>query len=361
MNENLTTNRTPEVIAAEIRTFTAAALNNILEIGRRMCEVKELIPYGEFGTWVKENTGYSQSSANNFMRLFNEYGSSQGSLFGAFSDSQSIGKLSYTKALALLAVPAKEREEFAEKTHAEELSVSELKKAIKEREEALKERDNALSAFKKNEDKWAEANIRNAAYEKKFGEYEYKICKKEEEMERLREEHEIAEIKLRNEATHLKEEIEKLESRPVEVAVERDEKAIRQAVDEANAKSIEERRNLEEKLKKTEKERQAAADKFSKLLKEAEKALEDTKAKKLKAEEEAKKASAEVEKLKKSSEAKHDSTYTEFSIIFKRVQEELNELVNLRNKAKGADNTELSDKFTAAIKALFERYAKEME
>ena len=91
MSELITTNqtlstrppaRTPDTIAAEIRALTASMLCNVLEIGRRMCEVKEMLPHGSFGDWIRENTGYSSSTANNFMRLFQEYGAEQGSLFG---------------------------------------------------------------------------------------------------------------------------------------------------------------------------------------------------------------------------------------------------------------------------------------
>ena len=89
----ITATRTPEIIAGEIRTFTASMLNNIIEIGRRMVEVKEMLPHGEFMGWVEENTGYSQSTANNFMRLFAEYGDRQGSLFGAEVNSQTFANL----------------------------------------------------------------------------------------------------------------------------------------------------------------------------------------------------------------------------------------------------------------------------
>ena len=121
MNEvvNVNEGRSLEVISAEIRAITASMLSNIMEIGRRMCEAKELLPHGEFGTWIKEQTGYSLSTANNFMRIFKEYSAPQGSLFGPEANCQTFGNLSYSKALALLAVPAEEREEFADKVKQE--------------------------------------------------------------------------------------------------------------------------------------------------------------------------------------------------------------------------------------------------
>ena len=116
MENALQNNRTLEQVASEIRTITASMLVNIIEIGRRMAEAKEMLPYGEFGNWIKTNTDYSLSTANNFMRLFDAYGSPQQSLFGAeLEDCQTFGKLSYSKALALLALPdAEARAAFVE-------------------------------------------------------------------------------------------------------------------------------------------------------------------------------------------------------------------------------------------------------
>ena len=192
--------RTLDTIAAEIRVFTAGMLNNVIEIGRRMIEAKELVPYGQFGAWIKENTGYSVSTANNFMNLYMEYGSMQGSLFGAEAESQTFGKLSYSKALALLSVPAEEREAFAKEVDAEHTSVRELKRLIEEREAerdaARRELDTAkeeiAAAEKRRED--AVAEVREAAEKEAEGlRYELDISRSagrdlEAEAKSLREE-----------------------------------------------------------------------------------------------------------------------------------------------------------------------------
>lgn len=133
------------VITAEIRNIraqaNAMALLYAVEIGRRLKEAKRALPYGEWGEWLKNEIDFSQSTANNMMRLFEEYGSSQISLFGASVDSQTFANLPYSKALQLLAIPSEEREEFAREVHADELSVKELKEAIEERDQAKKVAD----------------------------------------------------------------------------------------------------------------------------------------------------------------------------------------------------------------------------
>ncbi len=137
------------VITQEIQELCRQAKTMVLmyavEIGRRLVEAKEVLPHGTWGTWIRENTEFSQSTANNYMKLFDEYGASQITIFGATVNSQSLANLPYTKALALLAVDSEEREEFAEQVGAEDLSVKELEKVIHERDEA-RERAAALEA-----------------------------------------------------------------------------------------------------------------------------------------------------------------------------------------------------------------------
>ena len=134
-----------QVITSEIhelcRQAQATALAYIVEIGRRLVEAKDALGHGEWGGWLRDTVGFSQSTANNYMRLFEEYGDSQMTIFGATVNSQTLGNLPYSKALALLAVPAAEREYFAEKVGAEDLSVKELERAIKERDEERRRAD----------------------------------------------------------------------------------------------------------------------------------------------------------------------------------------------------------------------------
>lgn len=124
------------IITGEIKVLDrqacSATLPYIIAIGKCLIEAKAVLPHGEWGNWLKNEVEYSQSTANNFMRLSEE-----------FSNSQSIGNLSYTHALKLLAVPKEEREEFVEKVDAENLSVKELEKAIKERDEARRAAEDA--------------------------------------------------------------------------------------------------------------------------------------------------------------------------------------------------------------------------
>ena len=128
-------------LVGEIKLITEqtkqVVLMGSIEIGRRLVEAKNLIKHGQWGAWLKDRIDYSQRTANNFMRIYKEYGEN-----GLAEKSQSIANLSYTHALALLDVPAEERAKFAEETNAKDMKIKELQEAIKrlnaEKESAVK-------------------------------------------------------------------------------------------------------------------------------------------------------------------------------------------------------------------------------
>ena len=116
-----------------------------VEIGRRLTEAKSLLPHGEWGKWLQEQVEFSQRTANNFMRIFEEYGDQQITLFGAVSNSQTFANLSVSKALSLLALPEEEREAFAEAHDVESMSTRQLNDAIIAKLDAEKARDKAIA------------------------------------------------------------------------------------------------------------------------------------------------------------------------------------------------------------------------
>lgn len=122
-------------------------LSYAIEVGRRLCEAKEMLPHGEWGNWLREKAGFSQSTANNMMRLFEEYGADQLTLFGAIPNSQALGNLSYTKAISLLALPAEEREEVLKTTDVEAMSTRELERLIREKRDAEAKAADAQAAL----------------------------------------------------------------------------------------------------------------------------------------------------------------------------------------------------------------------
>lgn len=162
------------------RKGQAAVLECVIEIGRRLCEAKGMIGHGGWGKWIEDNFEFSHSSANSFMKLYEEYGADQLTIFGAVAESQTFANLPYSKALQLLAIPREEREEFAREVGAEDLSTRELKKAIDEKLAAE-------ARAKELEQDLASAEIAKAEAEKKAreaAEASEKVKKLEEELEK---------------------------------------------------------------------------------------------------------------------------------------------------------------------------------
>ena len=141
-NQSLQSERDISIVTSEIKSICQSmktlAVMYAVEIGRRLKEAKSMLPHGEWGTWLKNEVEFSQSTANNFMKIFDEYGSSQITIFGAIPNSQTLGNLPYSKALKLIAIPENEREEFVKEHNIENISTREMDKLIKERDEALK-------------------------------------------------------------------------------------------------------------------------------------------------------------------------------------------------------------------------------
>lgn len=169
MNDIITA-RDIDIVTAEIKTIQRQAQKTMLlaaiEIGRRLVEAKKLLNHGEWGKWLEEKVDYSQSTANNLMRIYTEYGESdQRSLFDSPGKSQTFANLSYTQALALLAIPAEERAEFAEENHVEDMSTRELQEAIRERDEAKKESQKYFDELEDTRDELWSANQRASGFQ----------------------------------------------------------------------------------------------------------------------------------------------------------------------------------------------------
>lgn len=254
------TERTAQTVALEIRTLKNQArsivISYAIEIGRKLEEAKAMVPYGEWGAWLKREVSYSPSTAQNLMRVFRAYGDDQMSLFGG-PKSQTFGNLTYTQALKLLDITdEEEREQFASENDVEHMSVRELDEAIKERNAARKdaeqarfEADAAKNEAEQTKEEAARARENLAAREKSYMENlaaaEQEKNAAEKELEALRRE---------------------LEERPT---VE-DKVAVSRARSEAIAEMNKKLQAAEEKMKKAEAESKAFAEKLKDLHKENE-------------------------------------------------------------------------------------------
>ena len=340
MNEVTTAARTLPQIANEIRYLDRQAkrlvLGHAIEIGNRLIEAKELVGHGEWGNWLKDEFDYSQSSAQNFMRIAEEYGETQMGLFGPEAKSQTLGNLPYTKALKLLAVPSEEREEFVETHDVEGMSTRELEQAIRERDELKKQ----LAA---------ERDAQEGAA--------LKISELEENLQAAHD----AGAEDAQKAEAYRAELEELRSRPIEVAVQEPDPgelqtAIEDAVEEARlelkAASDKELTAAREAAKKEKAALTAKLEKAEKAAEAAKKAAEATKsdgaAETLKAEIAA--ALAEAERLKKQLAMASNANVPIFQVHFRDVQDGFNKMFTILYDTEG----ETGDKLAAALRSLLQ-------
>jgi DNA repair exonuclease SbcCD ATPase subunit len=147
VNTTILTSRTPALIAAEINDIKGQTrkmiLYNSIEIGRKLTEAKSLLNHGEWGEWLETSVSYSQSTAENLMRIFDEYGSDQITFLTDNAKSQALGNLSYTQAVVLLKIPEDEREAFVTSHDMDNMSTRELQQAIKDRDQAVADKEKA--------------------------------------------------------------------------------------------------------------------------------------------------------------------------------------------------------------------------
>lgn len=331
MNE-ITITRTPEIIGAEIRTLTRQAKYLTLwygiEIGRRLCEAKELVGHGEWLNYLAENTEFSQPSASRFMKLFNEYGADQNSLFGAEAKYSTLNNLSVSNALRLLAVPEEERESFAAEIDAEHISTRELEKAIAERDTARRLQQDAEAKLEQAQRTAANMAIAESELRSKLKDTREALEEAENDLDEFN-----AESAEKEKSLLAK--IKELEARPIETVFERDEKAIAEAAAEAKAEAEAEIARLKAAVEKAE----AKADKANKAKEAAE-----TKAK-------GAKETADAEARKQIAAAEENAAREALA-----AQEEAAELRQQLADAKRRLKT--ADPDTAIFKAFFEETQK---
>ena len=385
--------RTVETVTLEIRTLQRQSqqvvLGYAIEIGRRLEEVKAMLPHGQWGDYLKHEVEYSQSTAQNFMRIFRGYGASQQSLFGGVANSQALGNLTYTKALQLLAIPdAEDRERFAIENDVEHMSVRELNEALKARDEAeekaaaaqdeagrLEKRVLHLQEEIAGQAQVYEAKLTSAGVEAEQARAAAKAAqdaldKQRDKAQRLQDalsEANTSAQAAEEEHARLLQELEELRSRPVDVAVEVDEKAVEAAREAAVAEMTEKVNKAKAAAKKAKSDRQAAED----ALADVQRQLDELKAKEpqvreltqdeiqtMTAEAVSKARAEDLERVKALEKqlASADGDVAAFRVHYEAWQDHYNKMSGYLTKITNQE-PERAENLHMAIKAVIERMA----
>ncbi|MBP3304922.1 MAG: DUF3102 domain-containing protein [Oscillospiraceae bacterium] len=141
MSNIIEAGRSLEQVTNGIRILTAQTAANMCQLGKLLTEAKAMVGHGGWKEYLEKEVSYSQSTANNFMRLYEAYGE-----FGP--NPQTFGNLGASKALELLALPEGQREEFAEAHDVESMSVRELKAQIAAEKERAEKAETDTAALR---------------------------------------------------------------------------------------------------------------------------------------------------------------------------------------------------------------------
>jgi chromosome segregation ATPase len=111
-------------IELEINFYKGQAVQSIFEIGERLIKAKELVPHGEWESWLSEKVDFSNRQARRFIQVVEK-----------FPNRTTSAVLGQSKIFEMLALPKEEIETFIEENPVEEMTARELRQAIKEKKE----------------------------------------------------------------------------------------------------------------------------------------------------------------------------------------------------------------------------------
>jgi hypothetical protein len=325
--------RSGEVIAAEIngikrqveKTVRGIMLTGAMEIGCLLIEAKAVVPHGEWGAWLETNVDYSQTTANDLMRLYTEYKDGQVSLEGGPTNEELFGALAPSKALALLALPKEERREYVQTHDVEDMSYRQLKEDLAR---VNAEKEAAQAAAKA-------ADAERAAAEILANEASDRAEALVQEAEEKRKE---AEAKLAN--------MEKRRDEAVKVAVAAEREKLQKDLKKT-------RENLEKALAR-EKEQEKQID----LLKQqAEEAAAEAENEPEEESPEVAELKAQVERLEKALRAA-DPAFQKFGALLEQWQGTFYDLVGI---SYAEENTESGEKMRAILRRVLEGFAGEIK
>ena len=294
-----------ETITSEILSLKKTAGEAILAIGQRLIEAKSLLAHGEWLPWLTEQVEFSERSAQNFMRLAREW-----------SNPQTLADLGAAKVLVLLSLPEPEREAFLAEVPAEDMSVRELKKAIRERNEAQQAQEKMAEDLRLANELLERARTDQEAERARYEQASEMLKMNADLLKKAKEEKQQAAAS----AAELERQLKELREKPVEVAV--------MAVDQetlaaARAEAVEE---MQAKIDRARKDLAAANDRIASL-------------------EQAARAAAVVS----------DEDLTMCKILFGQAQEIVNKMAGLRIKLQGREDPSAAESVRRAMLALSDK------
>lgn len=117
-------------LAKEAQYYSTTAVSSMLQLGRVLCEAKQLVKRGEWQTWISENAGCSERTAQQFMQAYGRFGSN--------AKAAQIGERS--KLFRMLSLPEGTEDEFMESHDIASMTSREVEEAVRQVRAEMEER-----------------------------------------------------------------------------------------------------------------------------------------------------------------------------------------------------------------------------
>ncbi len=107
--------------AQQGRMFLFNAAQNLIQFGRVLVEAKPLVPRGQFESWVRDNFGVSERTAQGYMAVYRRFGTQE-----QYRDIQ------FSKLQEMLALPEGTEAQFVKENEIEDMTAREVKRAVQQ-------------------------------------------------------------------------------------------------------------------------------------------------------------------------------------------------------------------------------------
>jgi len=322
--------RTCETVVSEIKATIASvnqtALLGAITVGKDLMELKELVPHGEWGSYIEEHLHFSERKAQQFMQIADRYGDENSEFYKAISKPHICADLSFSNALRLLALPETEVGTFVEEHDVANMKVAELEEEIRRlKEHTIGAVDE--SAYKELSELRAERESLRAKIE------ELEAATYEGEAAEKRAKEREAEMKVLTEALEKK----KAEESKLKEKLKAAEEASQIAAAKAKAEAAEEARKEADK---------AVQERLSDMQKEIDKAID------------------RASKAEKKLQSMNNEDFAIFKVKMTILQETFNDILNAIENIKIGDPEQaakLSGAFKTVMIALQKRLGSEAD
>lgn len=205
---------TPAILEGYVqqgKMFLFNAAQNLIQYGRVLVEAKNYVPHGQFGSWVAENFGMSERSAQGYMAVWKRFGK-----------NEQLKAVQFSSLQKMLSLPEGTENQFAAEYNLKDMTAREVECAVKRAraaadEEIQKERRARMEAEQRAAAAEKAKNQPSAELRSELHNNQTRIAQQEAEIERLAKAGSIAAGEAERLRRELKEQTELLEEQQAEI------------------------------------------------------------------------------------------------------------------------------------------------